>query len=75
MSKKKRFQSKEAQAVAYTTEELNILSDAIEELNKLIGDKGLSKTEKKLLQQKKTELKVQEALNKSRQNYAVTKFS
>ena len=75
MSKAKKFQSKEAQAVAHTTEELNILSDAIEELNKLIGDKGLSKTEKKLLQQKKDELKVQEALYKTRQNYAVTKFS
>ena len=51
MSKKKQFQSKEAQAVAHVTEELNIFSDAIKELDKLIGDKGLSKTEKKLLQQ------------------------
>ena len=75
MSKKKQFQSKEAQAVAHVTEELNILSDAIDELDQLIGDKGLSKTEKKLLQQKKIELKAQEALNKTRQNHAVTKFS
>ena len=33
MSKKKQFQSKEAQAVAHVTEELHILSDAIEELD------------------------------------------
>ena len=75
MSKKKQFQSKEAQAVAHVTEELNILSDAIKELDKLIGDKGLSKTEKKLLQQKKIELETQKTLNKARQNNAVTKFS
>lgn len=73
MSRTKKFQSNEAQAVAHTTEELNILTEALAELENVINSS--SGTEKKQLEAKKADLKYQEALNKARQNYAVTKFS
>lgn len=72
MSKRKQLQSQEAQAVARATEELDILTEAIIELEEAINSsKG---TEKKQLQAKKADLKLQETINKARQKQAVTKF-
>ncbi|MBD5319860.1 MAG: hypothetical protein HDS07_03050 [Bacteroides sp.] len=86
MSKRKQFQSKEAQAVARATEEFDLITRTIEELDDIIQDlnhQGLTaskqrkkelKEEKKLYEAKRNELKVQEKLNKARENYAVSKF-
>ena len=73
MSKKNRmFQSEEAQAVSRASQELNVLTDALRLLQVEID--AATGAEKKQLKEKKAELKYQEALNKSRQNIAVSKF-
>lgn len=73
MSKKNRmFQSEEAQAVSRASQELNVLTDALRLLQVEID--AATGVEKKQLKEKKAELKYQEALNKSRQNIAVSKF-
>ena len=74
MSKTKAmFQSKEAKAVARTTEEAEILSDAIDQLTDQI--KNATGASKKNLQVKQAEMKAQEALNNARKNAAVRKFN
>lgn len=85
-SKKKQFQSKEAQAVAHANDEFELIQETIEELNEVIKDltdqeKTASKLQKKKLREdkrlyeaKQRELKVQEKLVKAKENYAVTKF-
>lgn len=73
MSKKNRmFQSEEAQAVSRASQELNVLTDALRLLQVEID--AATGAEKKQLKEKKAELKYQEALNKSIQNIAVSKF-
>lgn len=66
------FQSEEAQAVSRASQELNVLTDALRLLQVEID--AATGAEKKQLKEKKAELKYQEALNKSRQNIAVSKF-
>lgn len=85
-SKKKQFQSKEAQAVVHANDEFELIQKTIEELNEVIKDltdqeKTASKLQKKkiredkrLYEAKQRELKVQEKLVKAKKNYAVTKF-
>ena len=72
MSKKQILGSKDAQIVAMTTEEIRILGDAIDDINDKINEtNGVTK---KQLEAKLAELKVQEALNKARQNAAMTRL-
>lgn len=72
MSKKQILGSKDAQIVAMTTEEIRILGDAIDDINDQINKtNGVTK---KQLEAKLAELKVQEALNKARQNSAMTRL-
>lgn len=70
MSKKQILESKEANIVAMTTEELRILRETIIAIDKEI--KQSTGVEKEQLEAKKADLKLQELLNQSRQNSAMT---
>jgi len=72
MSKKQILESKEANIVAMTTEELRILKETIDAINEEI--KKSTGVEKEQLEAKKADLKVQELLNQSRQNTAMTRL-
>lgn len=72
MSKKQILGSKDAQIVAMTTEEIRILGDTIDDINDQINKtNGVTK---KQLEAKLAELKLQETLNKARQNAALTRL-
>lgn len=71
--KNNQLRSKEAQTIAHTTEELEVLSDALEHIQDLIDSTtGVEKTQLKL---KKADLEIQKQLNESRKNYTYSKFS
>ena len=72
MSKKQILGSKEANIVAMTTEEIRILGDAIDEIDRNLQD--ANSVEKKILEEKKAELKIQQILNRARQNSAMTRL-
>lgn len=71
-SKKQMLESKDAKIVEMTNEEIRILGDAISE----IGDEieKANETEKQKLEIMKAELRVQEILNRSRQNAAMSRL-
>lgn len=72
MSKKQILGSKEANIVAMTTEEIRILGDAIDEIDRNL--QNANSVEKKILEEKKAELKIQQILNQARQNSAMTRL-
>lgn len=72
MSKKQILGSKEANIVAMTTEEIRILGDAIDEIDRNL--QNANSVEKKILEEKKAELKIQQILNRARQNSAMTRL-
>lgn len=66
------FRSEETQAVSRASQELNILTDALELLKvEIDASKGV---QRKLLKEKEAELRITKTLTKAKQNVAVSRF-
>lgn len=72
MGKNKQFQSQEAQTIARTTKELEILADAIRDVEDKIG--RATGIEKQQLEVKKADLEIQQSINETRRNHATNAF-